>query len=243
MISSIELLLLVKLILAHLLTDFVFQPSSWVRNRIQKKQRSRHLYFHTVFTALVAYIFSGLWSAWWIPLLIFITHLLIDIWKSYQPPGKLKYFIADQAMHLSVILLVWLLACNKWDAIGILLQGAASNINLLVVITTYVFVGWPLGIMIGIATEKWRTDAAVSSEGLAKAGMWIGLLERFLILTFILINQYTAIGFLIAAKSILRFSDKEHTQKKTEYVLIGTLMSFCTSFTAGLLVKYLFLNL
>ena len=40
--------------------------------------------------------------------------------------------------------------------------------------------------------------------------MWIGFFERFLIFTFILINQYTAIGFLIAAKSVLRFNDKEY---------------------------------
>lgn len=239
MISTIELLLLVKLILAHLLTDFVFQPSSWVKNRIEKKYRSPYLYYHAALTALLAYVFSSLWQVWWLPLTIFITHLLIDIWKSYQP-GKLKYFIADQAMHLSILLLVWIAALNKWADLVLILHHAINNVPLLLVITAYIFVGWPLGIFIGIATEKWRSDAAVSSEGLAKAGMWIGLLERFLILTFILINQYTAIGFLIAAKSILRFSDKENTQKKTEYVLIGTLMSFSVSFLAGLTVKYLF---
>ncbi|MGV8878916.1 MAG: DUF3307 domain-containing protein [Sphingobacteriaceae bacterium] len=239
MISAIELLLLVKLILAHLLTDFVFQPSSWIKNRIERKQRSPYLYYHAGLTALLAYIFAGLWYAWWLPLVIFITHLLIDIWKAYQP-GKLKYFIADQAMHLLILLLVWIVALNKWEDGVIILNHAINNVSLLLMITAYIFVGWPLGIFIGIATEKWRKDAAVSSEGLAKAGMWIGLLERFLILTFILINQYTAIGFLIAAKSILRFSDKENTQKKTEYVLIGTLMSFSVSFLVGLTVKYLF---
>jgi len=109
----------------------------------------------------------------------------------------------------------------------------------MIVVTGYVIIAWPLGVLIGIATEKWRNDAEVNKEGLAKAGMWIGQLERFLILTFILIDQFTAVGLLIAAKSILRFSDKENTQKKTEYVLIGTLMSFSASFVLGLLMEYL----
>lgn len=75
---------------------------------------------------------------------------------------------------------------------------------------------------------------------LARAGMWIGFFERFLIFTFIIIDQYTAKGFLIAAKSVLRFDDKENsTQKKAEYVLIGTLMSFSASLVLGLFLKYI----
>jgi hypothetical protein len=50
-------------------------------------------------------------------------------------------------------------------------------------------------------------------------------------------NQFASVGFLIAAKSILRFSDKENTQKKTEYVLIGTLMSFAAAAIIGILIN------
>ena len=107
-------------------------------------------------------------------------------------------------------------------------------------IAGYIVVTWPLGILIGVATERWRNEPGVNTEGLAKAGMWIGFFERFLIFTFILIDQYTAIGLLIAAKSVLRFNEKENsTQKKTEYVLIGTLMSFSASLLSGIAVKYL----
>jgi uncharacterized membrane protein YidH (DUF202 family) len=52
-------------------------------------------------------------------------------------------------------------------------------------------------------------------------------------LTFII----TALGFLMAAKSILRFTDKdEMTQKKTEYVLVGTLMSFASAAIVGVII-------
>ncbi|MFO7902720.1 MAG: hypothetical protein R6U98_08675, partial [Pirellulaceae bacterium] len=45
----------------------------------------------------------------------------------------------------------------------------------------------------------------VGTEGLFRAGLWIGRLERVLILTFFLLQRFEAIGFLIAAKSIFRF--------------------------------------
>lgn len=62
-------------------------------------------------------------------------------------------------------------------------------------------------------------------KGLENRGKLIGQLERLLILVLIYINQPVGIGFLVAAKSILRFEEsKEH--KIVEYVIIGTLLSF-----------------
>jgi len=70
---------------------------------------------------------------------------------------------------------------------------------------------------------------------LRNAGRLIGITERFLVLTFMLLNQFAAIGFLIAAKSILRFQGKESI--KTEYVLIGTMLSFGLAIGTGLVIQ------
>lgn len=239
MIINEELSVLLRLLISHLLTDFVFQPSSWVNDRKKRKYRSVKLYLHALVTAVTAYILTGIWAAWWLLPGIFITHLLIDIWKSYQA-SRLKYFVIDQLLHLAVILVVWIILFDKVLYTGNLLLSLYNNKDFLLIIAGYIIVTWPLGIMIGIGTEKWRSESQVNTEGLAKAGLWIGLFERLLILTFILINQFTAVGFLIAAKSILRFNDKENnTYKKTEYVLIGTLMSFSASVLLGLIMQYL----
>jgi len=237
MILPEEFSVLLRLLIAHLLTDFVLQPSSWVQDRALRRHRSTKLYFHGLIAGLSAYLFSGLWLIWWLPLIIFVSHVLIDIWKSHSP-NKIAYFIIDQLLHLLVILLVWAAVFDLWQQAGAAAAGMLTNTGVLILAAGYLLAAWPLGIFIGIATEKWRIDAEVNSEGLAKAGMGIGLLERFLIVTFILINQFTAVGLLVAAKSILRFSDKENTQKKTEYVLIGTLMSFSASVVIGLLMLY-----
>ena len=78
-------------------------------------------------------------------------------------------------------------------------------------------------------------------NSLEAAGRYIGIFERILVLTFIITDNFAAIGFLIAAKSILRFSDKTETgaRKQTEYVLIGTLMSFAITILLGLLIRAL----
>lgn len=51
----------------------------------------------------------------------------------------------------------------------------------------------------------------------------IGIIERWLILLFVCLQRYDAFGLLIAAKSIIRFIEKDSA--KTEYVLAGTLLS------------------
>ena len=94
--------------------------------------------------------------------------------------------------------------------------------------------------MIGLVCNVWTTDIE-GIESLANAGKRIGQLERFLVLTFILVDQFAAIGFLLAAKSILRFGDtkeKDH-RKINEYVLVGTMTSFAITIAFGLLIRML----
>jgi len=68
------------------------------------------------------------------------------------------------------------------------------------------------------------------------AGRVIGMLERILIFFFVMISQYAAIGFIIAAKGFTRF--KELDQREfAEYVLIGTLLSSLTAIFIAILVK------
>ncbi|MDX1471964.1 MAG: DUF3307 domain-containing protein, partial [Flavobacteriaceae bacterium] len=60
------------------------------------------------------------------------------------------------------------------------------------------------------------------------AGKYIGILERLFVFTFILLGHWEAVGFLLTAKSVFRFGDLKDSRhrKLTEYVLIGTLLSF-----------------
>jgi len=227
--------LLLRLLIAHLLTDFVLQPTSWVKEKKQKKHRSPKLYLHVLIAGATAYLFAGLWHNWWLPLVIIITHYFIDLWKLNRREN-LTYFLLDQLFHILVVIALWIGVSFDLHTVWAYLSALAQNTKFWLVVTGYLLVTWPLGYIIGMATEKWRDAAEVNKEGLAKAGVWIGFFERLLILTFIISNQFAAVGFLIAAKSILRCSDKENTQKKTEYVLIGTLMSFAFAAIIGIVI-------
>ncbi|MES2387047.1 MAG: DUF3307 domain-containing protein [Bacteroidota bacterium] len=238
-----EITLLLRLLTAHLLTDFVFRPASWVAERKAKKVKSLKLPLHVFITASTAYIFSGLYTCWQIPLAIFISHYIIDTAKAYLP-DNLTFLILDQLMHVLVIAGIWLVKDEHLQAVTNMLYAAAANRNFWLISVAYIFVAWPLGILIGKAIGKatavWRDHINTSpenKEGLADAGKWIGICERTLILTFILSNQYEGIGFLITAKSLLRFGEKEQDQqKKTEYILVGTLISFAASTLIGVML-------
>lgn len=74
------------------------------------------------------------------------------------------------------------------------------------------------------------------SQGEYNTGRLIGLLERIFVFLFVLLNQYTAIGFILAAKGVARFQDFK-SRTFAEYVLIGTLVSTLFAFLMGFLVK------
>ena len=74
-----------------------------------------------------------------------------------------------------------------------------------------------------------------NTEDLPNAGKLIGIVERLLSLVFVLLGQYEAVGFIIAAKSLLRFAEGD--KAKSEYVLIGTLLSFALAIFVGVAIK------
>lgn len=75
-------------------------------------------------------------------------------------------------------------------------------------------------------------------QGEYNTGRLIGLLERIFVFLFVLLNQYTAIGFILAAKGVARFQDFK-SRTFAEYVLIGTLLSTLLAVTVGYIVKVL----
>jgi uncharacterized membrane protein len=226
---------LTKLILAHLLTDFVLQPTSWIKSRNIRHFSSPHLYLHGLVTAAVALLLIG-YTYWKVVLIILVTHILIDGWKSYQE-DKPKYFLIDQALHLAVIAACWYFIflgpndiLSAWNAM--------NQKKPWVLITSFIFLTQPAGILIGQLTKKWRNQIP-DGESLGNAGKWIGIIERVIILVLVLNHQYATVGLLITAKSLLRFNEPNRLEVKTEYLLIGTLISFSVAIVTGLITEQL----
>ena len=233
-----SLIWITKLLFSHLLTDFVLQKKSWITDRNKKHFLSSCLYLHTVITGAVALLFIG-FEYWYFAVVIFVTHTLIDGWKSYRP-DTVTYFLVDQGLHLLVILACWYYGFFDWQSFKIYFNGVGNNYNFWVTLTAFLFLTFPSGIIIEKMTRNWRKDLD-DAGGLARAGKWIGILERIIILIFLLQHQYAAIGLLITAKGLLRFNEKEKDKReqKTEYILIGSLISVAFSLITGVVVIYL----
>lgn len=235
------MIVLYQWIFAHLLGDFVFQTKAIVEHKRKYKAASWILYVHCLIHGILIYLFSPDKSIWLIPLIIIASHYIIDLWKLHSRNNGWSFLI-DQALHLLVIFTLWLIYYQPAGWIEIHWESFTTNMKLWIVLTGYLTVIFPLAYTIGYFTTKWRNeveaDVQLSKVSLSEAGKWIGKFERILVLTFVIFSHFEGIGFLIAAKSILRFNDikGQNVRKEAEYILIGTLMSFAASILVGLIV-------
>ena len=250
LMQSEHFIVLLKLIAAHIIANFFFQKKLWAEEKIRNIWSSRWLYLHSFQAAILLYVFVWNWPSWWILPLIFVSHIIVD-GLTVKMGDKLSFFVLDQFCHLLIIVITWLVI-SKLDVANVnhFITAILKNNRFWICLVAYALVLWPAGFLIGKITEPWRNDIEqVFSNGLKKAGLWIGCLERVLVLTFILIHHYEAIGFLLAAKSILRYGELNKSeekkikmadiQKKTEYILIGTMLSFLSGTAIGLLASWI----
>ncbi|MDF2550735.1 MAG: hypothetical protein K0R77_10 [Chryseobacterium sp.] len=227
-----------KLILAHLLGDFILQPNSWVADKESKKLKSKYLYLHVLIHTVLSFIFLWDLQFWWVAVLVGITHFIIDAAKlSFQTiKNKKSWFFIDQALHTLVITGVSFYF-NEFSFEFL------KDQEILKILMAALFLTTPASIFIKILLSSWtpvpETADNIQTESLSSAGKYIGILERLLVFTFILVNHWEGVGFMVAAKSVFRFSDlaQAKQRKLTEYVLIGTLLSFGLAVLTGILIK------
>ena len=231
----IEQIWILKLVIAHLLTDFVLQPKSWIDNRNSKHFASPMLYLHGLVTAVVALLFIG-FQYWVVACVILVTHIIIDGWKSYQREA-IGYFITDQILHFIVIIACWYFLFVSKNQMLSAYHTAILNNRFWILAAATIFLTTPAGILIGQLTKGWREKIS-NPESLNNAGKWIGIIERLIVFIFVLLGQYAAISLLIAAKGIIRFNEKDRPEVKTEYLVIGTLMSIGIALIIGQAVKH-----
>ena len=98
---------------------------------------------------------------------------------------------------------------------------------------------YPSAFLIRKLMWRWSQEIKLhANESLHQAGTYIGILERLFVFVFIIKGHWEAVGFLLTAKSIFRFGDLTNAKdrKLTEYILIGTMISFGLATIAGLII-------
>lgn len=228
--------LIILQFIAHLLYDFIFQPQSWCDKK-DKKVFNKYLFYHSAIVLVTSYVLSFDFGFLKYAILLTVTHFIIDIFKSYiSLKTKIKdLFFADQFLHLFTLIGVVFLYDNS-GSIDFLFDMETKT---LAIIAGFLLCTKPANIIIKFIFQNFSIETPVedskstNDKSLPNAGKLIGITERLLALLLIILGQYEAVGLIIAAKSILRFN----ATQKSEYVLVGTLLSFAIAAFTGIVIK------
>jgi hypothetical protein len=237
------MILLLKLILAHLIGDFFLQSDAWIEDKEKRKWKSGklvlHILVHAALLAVVIISESGLYL-WGILPIIVLSHWLIDALKlqfqGKDPQQKIRWFIADQIAHIAIIVGIWMVLQDNWELFDVF----ASD-RFWMLLTGGVLLTQPTATIVKVIISRWTPTNDKKGHSLADAGKFIGILERLFVFGFIISANWEGIGFLLAAKSVFRFGDLNEAKDRnlTEYVLIGTLISFGIAIIVGVLYNAL----
>ena len=228
------MLTLLKLLSGHLIGDFFLQPDAIAK---KKKTSLVSLGIHSLINALCVYVVLGEFCLWWILPVVFLSHFVIDYIKLHWTSDSVKWFLCDQAVHIAVLGILWMLISGDASGLaGWFVLVLASN-KTWKYLLVYGMMTMPASLLIERIFRQWA-GSVPDYKGLPGAGKWIGYLERILIVTFIATHNFSAVGFLITAKSVFRFSDIKSSAdfRLTEYVLLGTLFSFAIAIIGGILL-------
>ncbi len=235
--------LLLRLVASHLAVELVWNMDA-VASRLRTRTRQPVAWvLHGLLAWATACVFAWRWEVWWLFSVVALVHVASD-WCLSGKQGRTSLAVRDHLGHVAVLALIWLLLIGEArgqvvQVLGVLFRDSA----LWALLLAYAVVFWPAGHLVGALTERWRAamaDEEDSDGGLVNGGLWIGRLERVLIVSFILFGHFEAIGFLFAAKSILRYGElsKGAHRRMAEYILIGSMLSFLIAIVVGMAASY-----
>lgn len=242
-------------LLVHILSDFYMQTESAA---VKKKDFLRWTLYHCGIYAAVSLILLFVFMpgmGWQYALIFILSHCIIDIVKYYVnklfyqrkirfAASEFKIFLCDQGLHICVIVLIAymlrdadiLALCNAEIAEFFSAFGFAETTALAWGLKI-LLLHKPANIFISKALESYRPQSKEESQGDdKKAGRFIGTLERLIIMIFISIDQYAAVGLVLTAKSIARYDKISKDKEFSEYYLLGTLLSTITAICVSILL-------
>ena len=242
---------ILALYLAQLLTDFVLQTSGMVKQKRSGKAAgyAKHGAVYFACGVLVAGFFvRGLFLSLrfqFVVLGLTLIHLGID-WCKITLARKTAWadgtaaFAIDQWAHFVTIVAAgcWIVRISPSRILLDFFEAMrAPSDRVLLLIVVYVGVIFGGGYLIRLMTKPLLEHLQVSESAaqLSNAGMYIGWLERFLVMTALFLRSPAMAGLILTAKSIARYPEFKREQF-AEYFLIGTLLSICAAIVGGIIL-------
>jgi hypothetical protein len=246
------------LLFAHVLGDFPLQTGRMVRGKIDFRLSAylRHSLVHLLVSTAALAVFTPLPLSHPATLsalgLLILGHLALDFAKAAvvrlkpEADGAMLY-ISDQLLHVLVVGFAAALAVQSLppaaELAGLWMEVNDTVLVYLVVIAATVF---PAGYLIRYllqplsrqlaAARDYQTPPLDSLEGLSNAGLYLGWLERGLLVVAFAMGSFTAVGLIIGAKSVARFPEFK-SRAFAEYFLIGTLISVAIAACGGFVLQ------
>lgn len=237
--------LLLKLLTAHLVGDYLFQ-TDWVAARKRRwPVLALHGLGHAALLAGVALTEPRDSRLVLALALLLLAHLAIDAWTSRSRREGTLALLLDQSLHAATILAAVAFArpselAGLGGTIGVWLQDGRT----FAVIAGFVAAVWMGAVVVGRWVKPFTdriTDGTVEGRsGLRNAGRAIGILERGLIFIAILVGLEALVGFVVAAKALLRLPEAREraSRELSEYYLVGTLASVFWAVMVSLLTRW-----
>ena len=189
-----------------------------------------------------------------------MAHLLIDSAKSFLEKGrsagtKLFLFLIDQGFHwLSLLVFLPLFPAphpdpgvlafyrSLWPTVPVFSFFRPVSVSPLSLEKGLWIIALYLAAVFGgaVFTNRilaWLTDNH-QGEKYRRLSSAIGIMERLILITLVVADAISAIGFVLAAKSLARYQELNN-REFAEYYLVGTLTSFTLALFAGLWLRTL----
>lgn len=221
-----------SLLFAHFLVDFIMQSKKTAEKKLDVKETIIHSLW-IFFVTLIVVVTFGFWH-WNILLLVLvisITHGVIDFFKAkfdnkFDCKWKWLLFTGDQILHIAIIFIGVIVFVPNLKTGYLIKVSETFMINdSLKFLSFLILITFGGSYFTATVCKAFEPNEKKSDVSLDKAGRYIGILERLIVSVSILIGRFEIIGFLIAAKSIIRHPEKGN-KEFAEYFLIGTFTSF-----------------
>ena len=246
------------LLFAHVLGDFPLQTRAMVHGKVA--MRASAYVAHGLVHLLVALGTLSLFTdaslvapATLLGLVVLVPgHLALDLGKSTlvrRLPGSdgALLYLSDQLLHAMIVALVAAVITGAPPHVEpIAALWATFRDPLLISSLTIAVTVFPSGYLIRYLLKPLSRqlkvedgaagEARESLEGLSNAGLYLGWLERGLLVVAFAISSFTAVGLIIGAKSVARFPEFR-SRAFAEYFLIGTLISVAIAAAGGFLLR------
>ena len=234
---------MVILLLGHVIGDFYLQTD------LLSRRKERNLSWVLIHCALYAFgMFLACIPALSITMLVAflaasLFHMAVDTVKfalvrtfipkrGLTPDIRRIIFICDQLVHLITIAIVALIF--SMNNFSVRLLAPFEKIFTTVGVPGITVAAWtlalllihkPANLLIQMIIGGFKPTVKDNASEDKNTGRVIGTIERIIMLILIAIQQYSAIGLVLTAKSVARFERITKERDFAEYYLMGTLVS------------------